>query len=169
MSDTTTDPVPDRLYADDLEVGTHLTLGTCTVTEDEIVSFARRWDPQAHHVDRAASRTGYFGGIIASGIHTMAMMQRLLVDGFLTRVVVVAGRGIDQLSFPAPVRPGDVLTGAVEITAIEPGRPGRADVTTRLSLRNQDGVVVLDMTAVSVIARRGGDDGDPVPGGQTER
>lgn len=159
----------DRLYAEDLEVGQTIELGSWSPTEDEIISFAEQWDPQSHHIDRETATAGYFGGIIASGIHSMAIMQRLLVDGFLTRVVVVAGRGIDHLSFTAPVRPGDVLTGAVEVLAVEPGRPGRADVTTRLTLTNHHHEVALAMTAVSVIARRDQGSDGPAPHDRTRR
>lgn len=154
MTEDTTRDTVDLQYAEDLAVGTRIGLGTWSPTETEILEFARQWDPQDHHIDHAAAEAGFFGGIIASGIHTMAILQRLLVDGFLTRVAVVAGRGIDHLAFPAPVRPDDVLTGEVTVTAVRPGRPGRADVTTRLTLTNQHDTVVLDMTAVSVIARR---------------
>lgn len=90
-----TDPI---VYADDLQPGQRHELGIHTVSESELVDFASQWDPQAFHVDRAAAESGAFGGLIASGIHSLAIAQRLAVSSVLTSWSVIAGRGSGRWS-----------------------------------------------------------------------
>ena len=101
----------DSLYGRDLHAGTSYPLGDHTVTHEEIVAFARQWDPQSFHVDDEAAATGAYGGIIASGIHTMAVFQRLAVLGVYGRWQVIARRRLKTVELRRPVRPRDRLTG----------------------------------------------------------
>ena len=100
----------EPLYAEDLVVGSVHGLGTYQVTLQEILDFAEKWDPQVFHVDRAAAEAGFFGEIIASGVHTVAIFQRLAVRGAYRHWSVIAGRRVSA-EFPAPVRPGRTLVG----------------------------------------------------------
>lgn len=146
---------PATLYADDLRVDSLVELGTHLVSEDEIIAFASDWDPQLMHIDPAAARSGPFGGIIASGVHTMAVFQRLHVAGLLGRTAVVAGRGMREMRLPAPTRAGDVVTGRVEIIEHRL-RPHRHDaqVVVRGTLVNQNGELVFEMVGEVLIACR---------------
>lgn len=144
-------------YAEDVEPGSRHALGSYTVTEAEILEFGRRWDSLPMHTDPEVAGASAFGGVIASGIHTMAMNQHLMSRGFLPRLALVAGKGITSLLLENPVRPDDVLTGVVHVLDVQThGR--RADLTTRSVLTNQRGERVLDMTGVAVVRARSGDD-----------
>jgi acyl dehydratase len=146
--------LPD-LYWEDFEPGQTLELGTRTVTEEEIVDFARRFDPQPFHVDPEAAKETVFGGLIASGWHTGALWMRMYVDA----VLGIASRGspgIEELRWLAPVRPGDALTGSLTVLETTPSErdPTRGTVRIRGELTNADGVVVLRMTSRGHFGRR---------------
>lgn len=131
--------------AEDLAVGDVVTFGTHEVTDAEILEFARSWDPQWFHLDVDAAAAGPYGGLIASGLHTMAIYHRLYVDS--THWAAIAGRGLPGVRFLRPVRPGDRLTGSLRIVELspEPDR-NRALVRTEGELRNADGKPVLTMS-----------------------
>ncbi|AWH94781.1 MaoC family dehydratase [Dietzia psychralcaliphila] len=139
---------------DDLTPGDRLELGRLTLTEEEIVGFAEQWDPQWFHTDPEAAAGGHHGGVIASGIHTLAVLQRLCVESAYSRWAVIAGRGFDRLRFTTPVRPGDTLTGSMYVTEVSPDE-SRGRVTLELEMRNQDGAVVLTATMTVFLWRRG--------------
>jgi len=130
-------------YAEDLTIGHGFSLGSHTVTEAELVGFATQWDPQWFHIDKQAAGDGHFGGLIASGLHTLAILQRLTVASAGRHWATIAGRGIRNLRFRRPVQPGDVLTGNVVIDDIVFDSRGRALVTTDSTVVNGDGQVVL--------------------------
>ena len=126
----------EPVYGEALRAGTTYDLGAHTVTEAEIVEFAEQWDPQSFHVDRDAAAAGAYGGLIASGIHTMAVFQRLCVLSVYRQWSVIAGRRLDSVEFLRPVRPGDRLEGAYTLTAVTPDAYGRTlvDGTGELSV-----------------------------------
>ncbi|SNR53428.1 MaoC/PaaZ C-terminal domain-containing protein [Blastococcus mobilis] len=96
---------PRDLYGEDLEVGVDLPTGAYIMTAEEIVEFASAWDPQFFHVDADAAADGYFGELIASGVHTLAVFQRLAVDAHFARWNIIAGRRIHDLRFLVPSAP----------------------------------------------------------------
>ena len=169
-------PIADR-YFEDYVPGAVFEYGEVPVTEAEIVEFARRFDPQYIHVDREGAGQGPFGGLIASGWHTAAMMMRLIVDNFLPTSASLGSPGIDELRWLRPVRPGDVLS--VRLSILEAtrsrSRPDRGVVRTLCEVLNQDREVVLSMKGMNIIACRrphptpgtpapaGGRLGDPPP------
>src|SRR5260370_2868790 len=110
--------------------------GEIRVDEAQIIEFARRFDPQLMHVDPASAAGGRFGGLIASGWHTAAMMMRLVVDNFLPGRASLASPGIDELRWLQPVRPGDVLRGRVSVLeATHPrSKPGQCIRRTLLEV-----------------------------------
>ena len=146
--------MPD-LHWEDFEPGQTLVLGTHTVTEEEILEFARRWDPQPFHVDPKAAKGTVFGGLIASGWHTGALWMRMYVDN----VLGTASRGspgIEELRWLAPVRPGDTLTGTLTVLDKAPSErdPTRGTVRIQAEMTNGDGVVVMRMTSRGHFGRR---------------
>jgi acyl dehydratase len=143
-------------YFEDYIPGMVSEYGKILVDEAEVLDFARKFDPQDMHVDPEAAKRGRFGGLIASGWHTGAMMMRLLADNFLPKAASLASPGIDELRWLHPVRPGDVLRIRVSVLEATPSRskPDRGMVRTLVEVLNQDGKVVMSMKPMNIIARR---------------
>ncbi|HZF10058.1 MAG TPA: MaoC family dehydratase [Thermoanaerobaculia bacterium] len=145
------------LYLEDFQVGTVRQTGSWTVTRDEIVAFARQFDPQPFHLDEEAARRSPYGGLIASGWHTSALCMRLVVDSFLKDGVGSLGSpGVDELRWLQPVRPGDTLTVQIEVVAIVPSksRPDRGVVRLRYTVRNQKEEDVMTVLAMGLMLKR---------------
>ena len=123
---------------EDFSPGQVFSLGTYEVTAQEIIDFARRFDPQPFHVDEKAAAGTPFGGLIASGWHTAAMFMRLYVDAVLADSASQGSPGIEQLRWLEPVRPGDVLTGTFTVESVRPSekRPQRGTVFFRGEMTN---------------------------------
>lgn len=143
-------------YFEDFEPGQVLELGSRTVTEAEIIAFARQFDPQPFHVDPEAAVGSVFGGLIASGWHTGAMWMRLYVDNMLGSASAQGSPGIEELRWLAPVRPNDTLHGRLTVLETTPSerRPDRGTVRIRGEMVNQDGVTVLSMVSRGHFGRR---------------
>ena len=147
--------MPHR-YFDDFEPGQVYELGSKVVTADEIVAFARQFDPQPFHVDPEAAKDSVFGGLIASGWHTGAMWMRLYVDALLGGGSGQGSSGLEELRWLAPVRPGDTLSGrltVLEVTSSE-SHPERVTIRIRGEMVNQDGVTVMSIVSRGRFARR---------------
>lgn len=145
---------PRLLPAEALPVGRPIDCGSHEVTEAEIVEFASAWDPQYFHVDPEAAAHSEFGGLIASGLHTTAIFQRLAATALYTRYDLIAGRVIRECRFLRPVRPGDVLTATVVVSSVEPAGRGRCEVVTDGVLRNQVGAAVLEIEVHTLFRSR---------------
>ena len=143
-------------YWEDFAVGDVTEVGPVTVTEDEIVDFARRFDPQPFHVDPEAARESPYGGLIASGWHTTALFMGMFVRAVLLDSASLGSPGVEEIRWLAPVRPGDTLRGHSTITDLRESSTGapRGTVFTTNEVVNQDGVVVLRMKARGFFARR---------------
>lgn len=148
-------PIGDR-YFEDYQAGAVYEYGYATVDEAELLAFARRFDPQPIHTDPEFAAAGPFGGLIASGWHTSAILMRLFADHYLSRVASLASPGIDELRWPAPVRPGDALRLRTTIAQTRPSRskPDRGLVFTHAELLNQDDQGVLTLTAMNLLRLR---------------
>jgi acyl dehydratase len=148
-------PSDDRWF-EDYVAGAVYEYGYVTVDEEEMLDFARKYDPQPIHVDRAFASDGPFGGLIASGWQTGSLFMRLFADHYLSRVASLASPGLGELRWPAPVRAGDRLRARVETTETRQSRskPDRGLVHTHGRLLNQDDVVVLELTAINMMRCR---------------
>jgi acyl dehydratase len=148
-------PITDRFF-EDYRAGSSYAYGYLPVSLEEIVEFARRYDPQPLHTDPDYAERGPFGGIIASGWLTSSLCMRLFADHFLSRNASLSSPGIDELRWPAPVRPGDVLHVRIDVLETRSSRtkPDRGLVRTHLEGVNQDGRTVLDFHAVNFLSRR---------------
>ncbi len=144
-------------YFEDVAVGETDVLGSHTVTLDEVLAFAKKYDPQPFHTDPEAAKTTIFGGLIASGWHTCAIMMRLSVEAARRRQAVTTGSpGIDSCRWLKPVRPGDTLTARAEVLEAWPSRSKPIGfVKTRLDMSNQRGETVLTLVGISMYQRRG--------------
>jgi acyl dehydratase len=116
-------------YADDYRIGDKFDLGTYRIEADEIIAFARRYDPQPYHLSQAAGASSFFGGLVASGWHVAAIWMGLYVRAILPDAKVEGSPGVDELRWYTPVRPGDLLVGSVEVAGIVPN-PFRKDLVT---------------------------------------
>ena len=143
-------------YFDDYLPGATYDCGIFSVNEEEIVSFAEQFDPQPFHVDPEAAARGPFGGLIASGWHTAALVMRQLVDNYLPAEASLGSPGLDEMRWPDPVRPGDTLR--VRATVVEARRslskPDRGIMKTVIEAVNQDGRTVMRATATNFLRVR---------------
>jgi acyl dehydratase len=143
-------------YWEDFPVGAEAEHGSVEVTEDDIVRFAREFDPQPFHTDPEAAARGPFGGLIASGWHTVALYMGLFVRSQLLRTASMGSPGVEQLLWLVPVRPGDVLSGRSRVVESWPSEtnPGRGTVVGEHEFVNQRGEVVMRLRGRSHLARR---------------
>jgi acyl dehydratase len=145
----------ELLYLEDLSPGQRFTTGTYTVTESEVLSFARSFDPQPFHLDDEAARATLFGGLAGSGWHTAAVTMRLMVESGPRLAGGILGVG-GEISWTAPMRPGDTLQVHCEIISVGPSRsrPERGMITIRNETWNQRGDVVQTFVAKVIVPRR---------------
>lgn len=143
-------------YFEDYLPGTVHEFGSLTVDEAEIIDFGNRYDPQEFHVDPMAAARGPFGGLIASGWHTCALMMRMFADNYLSKVSSLGSPGIDELRWLRPVRPGDTLRVRASVLETKRSRskPDRGVVHTLTEVLNQNGEVVLSAKAMTLIRCR---------------
>jgi len=143
-------------YFEDFKVGDVTEVGPVSVSEEEIVDFATRFDPQPFHIDPEAAKSSPFGGLIASGWHTTALFMGMFVREILLDSASLGSPGVEELRWTAPVRPGDTLTGRVTVTDVQPSatNPNRGTVFTTSEVFNQDGTLVMSLKARGFFARR---------------
>jgi acyl dehydratase len=143
-------------WFEDYVVGRTTEHGSIRVDEDELVDFGRRFDPQPFHIDPDAAAIGPYGGLIASGWHTCALMMRLLAQEYLSPVSSLGSPGIDELRWLRPVRPGDELSlrTTVEEARLSRSKPDRGLLRTRIELVGSGGDVVLRLLAMNLVSTR---------------
>src|SRR3984893_13016701 len=141
-------------YFEDLKAGERFKSGTYNVSEEQIISFAREFDPQPFHLDAAVAERTMFGQLIASGWHTAAITMRLFVQA-LNFAEGAIGLGVDELRWPNPVRPNDVLQVETEIVDLRESRskPSHGVVRLRYVTTNQRGEIVQTMAASALVLR----------------
>ena len=145
-------------YFEDFKPGEVAELGSHTITKDEIIAFARQFDPQTFHLDEEAARQTIFGGLIASGWHTGSLVMRLFCDGVIKDTASLGSPGVDEMRWIKPVRPGDTLSLRMTVTECVPSRSklDRGIVRSLLELRNQHGEVAVSIKGMNLVRRRGG-------------
>lgn len=145
-----------KWYFEDFEVGKTIEVGKRTLTEEEVLDFATKFDPQPFHVDKAAAEKSIYGGIIASGWHTCAIMMRLMVDGILRDSSSMGSPGLEEIRWIKPVRPGDTLTVSTTVLESRPStsKPDRGVVVTQWEARNQHGDLVATVKGMGMYKRR---------------
>ncbi|MGW5112683.1 MaoC family dehydratase [Nocardia sp. NPDC004123] len=143
------------LWLDDIRVGDRFRSASYTVTAAEIVSFAESYDPQPFHVGESQAAGTFFAGLAASGWHTAAITMRLLVDGGLPIAHGIIGVE-QQLAWPTPTRPGDVLHVESLVTEVKVGRSdaARGIVTTAYLTINQEGEIRQRATGKILVFRK---------------
>jgi len=144
------------LYLEDVKIGQRFRSDRYHLTEAAIVSFAREFDPQPFHLDAAAADKSVFQGLAASGWHTAAIAMRLMMTGPMRFVGGAVGLGVDELRWPAAVRPGDTLQLETEIVDARPSRskPHHGVIRIQNVVTNERGDVVLSYSANAMVQRR---------------
>jgi acyl dehydratase len=145
----------EERFFEDLKKGDRFKSETYTVTEEQIISFAREFDPQPFHLDRAVAKETMFGELFASGWHTAAITMRLFVQT-LNLAEGAIGLGVDKLSWPVAVKPNDILQVEIEILGLRESRskPNHGIVCIEYVTTNQRGETVQTMMASALVLRR---------------
>jgi acyl dehydratase len=162
--------VDQPLYFEDFTVGRTFTTRGVTLSEAEIIDFAFRYDPQPFHIDKLAAEQSAYGGLIASGFHTLSICFRMAIQAEVFTECSMGSPGIDELRWLQPVRPGDTLYTEFEVIHAEPSksRPQRGRVQIAYTVKNQRGEAVMTVTAHQIFrtrygAREGRGDADERP------
>ena len=144
------------LYFEDFVVGREIHTPGLTLTEAGIIDFAERFDRQPFHMDVEAAKRTPFGGLIASGVHTIAVTFSLLLQTGVLAASSLGSPGLDEIRWLLPVRPGDTLRVVVEVVAARPSatKPDRGVVTFRYRTQNQRTETVMTMVSHQILRRR---------------
>lgn len=151
-------PLPARAdrYLQDYVPGALYTFGPVEVDEAEVIEYAAKYDPQPMHTDAEWAKSGPFGGLIASGWHTLALMMRLYVDNYLSTVASRVSPGVDAVRWKRPVRPGDRLWARV--TVLEQrrfqSRPDEGLVRALVEAVDEAGETVASFEGVTFMGAR---------------
>jgi len=145
-----------RYYWEDFPAGRVFEYGSRQLSEKEIIEFARDWDPQRFHTDPVAAKSTPFGGLVASGWHTGAVMMRFMCDAYLNESSCIGSPGIEEWRFALPVRPGDTLhyRGTVMESRASASKADRGIVKWRWELLNQRGEVAVLIVGTQFFLRR---------------
>lgn len=143
-------------WFEDYPAGLVVECGTVGVSAEEIIAFGQLYDPQDFHVDAERAAKGPFGGLVASGWHTASLMTRLFVTRYLCGESSLGSPGIEELRWPAPVRPGDKLSVRCNVLEARPSRskPDRGLIQTLVEVRNATGEVVMSARILNLVRRR---------------
>ena len=145
-------------YFEDYVPGLTVDCGSFSLDEEQIIAFAREYDPQPFHVDPEAAAASPYGGIIASGWQTTSVMMRHVVEHFVSPESGLGAAGIDEIRWPRPVRPGDTLhiTATVLEARRSASKADRGIIRSRMELTNAAGETVMSLTAVNFVLVRPG-------------
>jgi acyl dehydratase len=148
--------VSGLVYFEDVEVGQTERFGRYEVTAEEIIEYARQFDPQPFHLDEDTARRSMFGGLIASGWHTGALFIRMICDHAVAGAATTGALGFDDLRWLKPVRPGDVLSVETRVKekVDRPGRHGVGTVKIEGRVLNQRDEAVMTLTSLVLYRRR---------------
>lgn len=156
MTDSKFSNSPQDRYFEDYQPGAVHEFGALAVDEDDVLDFGRRYVPLPYHTDREAAKKSIYGGLIASGWHTAALMMRLYTDNYLSQVANLGSPGCEELRWDKPVFPGDLLS--VRVTVLEARRsqskPDRGIVRSLVEVLNQKREVVMSLKMVNFVRSR---------------
>ncbi len=156
MSKSNFSTTPQERYLEDYVEGTTHEFGPITITEDEIVQFGKKFDPQLFHMDPNGAKETVYGGLIASGWHTCSLFMRLFVQYYLPGQASLGGPGVDKLRWLKPVRPGDKLFARITVHKVKPSssKPDRGVLFSFCEMLNQKKEVVMTMMGINLIRYR---------------
>jgi acyl dehydratase len=146
----------DLLHYEDFAVGQVFPLGTYHVTAQEIIDYAREFDPQPFHLDAAAGKASILGGLAASGWHNCAILMRMICNGYLDRAAGMGSNGMSEVKWLKPVLAGETLTGSMTVLdrRVSRSRPEMGILTCKWLLANVAGEVKVEQTGVNFMRVR---------------
>jgi len=147
---------PENRYFEDYVPGAVHEFGSVVVDEEEVLDFGRRYVPLSYHIDKEAAQTSIYGGLIASGWHTAALMMRLYTDNYLSKVANLGSPGCDAIRWEKPVFPGDQLSVRVKVleARISQSKPDRGIIRSFVEVVNQKGEVAMSLEMVNFVRTR---------------
>ena len=147
---------PENRYFEDYVPGDVHEFGSILVDEEEVLDFGRRYVPLPYHIDKEAAQQSIYGGLIASGWHTAALMMRLYTDNYLSKVANLGSPGCDAIRWEKPVFPGDRMS--VKVTVLEArisqSKPDRGIIRSFVQVLNQKGEVAMSLEMVNFVRTR---------------
>ncbi|NYT60257.1 MaoC family dehydratase N-terminal domain-containing protein [Alcaligenaceae bacterium] len=144
-----------RLYFEDIREGDWFDSAETSVDESSVISFAKAWDPQPFHIDKDLAERSLFGGLSASGLQTILLTYKLYIDLGLFDGTALAGLGLNNVLFKAPLRPDDrIHVRAVIASARRSSKPERAVVKVALHTFNQIGEEIASLELTMLLACR---------------
>ena len=145
-----------RYYWEDFKVGETVPMGEKVVDRDAMIAFAKAYDPQPFHIDEEAAQQSMYGGLIASGWHTVALVMRMMVDSYLSDSASLGSPGVDHVRWLKPVRPGDTIRcmRTVLESRASNSRPQMGIVKSKWEVFNQNDELVMTMEGYSLFERR---------------
>ena len=141
---------------EDFRIGMVIEQPGPTLTEADILEFARRYDPQPFHSDQKAAKRSIYGGLIASGWQTVSLAMRMICDAYLLDAASLGSPGVNQVRWLKPVRPGDTLRLRMSVLEAKPStsKPDRGTVLHRWEVFNQKDEAVMSMEGYGMFRRR---------------
>jgi acyl dehydratase len=143
-------------YLEDFAPGQRMTTPAVEMPQAETIAFAKKYDPQAMHIDPVGAAAGPLKGLSASGWHTAAVVMSMIAAADPLDGGPILGMGVDELRWPVPVRPGDTITAEIEVVSVTPSRsrPSHGVVRIHVTARNQRGEIVYSMFPNLWVPRR---------------
>ena len=146
----------DLIYYEDLEIGQKIKLGSISISKNEIISFAEKFDPQPFHTNEIKAKESIFGGLCASGWHTCSLFMRILYDGFLINSAALGSPGMDAIRWLQPLRPGETITGIGEVIKKTPSksRPEIGSLIINYEVFNKNNELIMTLIGISIFKKK---------------
>ena len=146
----------DLIYYEDLEIGQKIKLGSISISKNEIISFAEKFDPQPFHTNEIKAKESIFGGLCASGWHTCSLFMRILYDGFLINSAALGSPGMDAIRWLKPLRPGETITGIGVVIKKTPSksRPEIGSLIINYEVFNKNNELIMTLIGISIFKKK---------------
>jgi acyl dehydratase len=144
------------LYFEDLNIGQKILIGPISVTEVEIIEFAKKFDPQPFHIDAKKAKDSLFGGLCASGWHTCSLYMRMLYDGLLINLASLGSPGMNEIRWIKPLFPNETIKGELDIIRKTPSKskPYIGSIVIDSKVFNSKKELIMTMQSISIVKKR---------------
>jgi acyl dehydratase len=144
------------IYFEDLSVGEKIKIGPISVSEEEIIEFAKKYDPQPFHIDKDKAKDSLFGGLCASGWHTCSLYMRMLYDGLLINLASLGSPGMNHIRWIKPLFPNETINGELKIISKTPSKskPSIGSMVIDSRVFNSDNELIMTLQSISIIKKR---------------
>jgi len=144
------------IYFEDLNIGQKILIGPISVTEVEIIEFAKKFDPQPFHIDAEKAKDSLFGGLCASGWHTCSLYMRMLYDGLLINLASLGSPGMNEIRWLKPLFPNETIKGELQIISKTPSKskPFIGSIVIDSKVFNSKKELIMTMQSISIVKKR---------------